>query len=194
MKTIEISDFVPYDEIDPIYFERTYYLGPQQGSEKVYALLRNAMEKTGLAAIAKYVMRDRQSLGCLRVREGSLTLEKMFFHDELRPVDEIAPKGVRIAKSELELATALIEQFTGTFEPERLQGHLSRDALQGDQGEAEGRDDHGPRSGGRRGACRPARRAQGLGRGDEADESHARQAPGCPQARAQAEELEALDD
>ncbi len=121
VKTIEISDFVPYDEIDPIYFERTYYLGPQQGSEKVYALLRNAMEKTGLAAITKYVMRDRQSLGCLRVREGTLTLEKMFFHDELRPVDEIAPKGVRIAKSELELATALIEQFSGTFEPERYE-------------------------------------------------------------------------
>ena len=121
VRTIEISDFVPYEEIDPIYFERTYYLGPQEGGEKVYALLRNAMEKTGLAAIAKYVMRDRQSLGCLRVREGTLTLEKMFFHDELRPLDEIAPKGIRIAKGELEMATALIEQFTGPFEPERYE-------------------------------------------------------------------------
>jgi len=79
------------------------------------------MEKAGLAAIAKYVMRDRQSLGCLRVREGTLTLEKMFFHDELRPLDEIAPKGIRIAKGELEMATALIEQFTGPFEPERYE-------------------------------------------------------------------------
>ncbi len=121
VRTIEISDFVPYEEIDPIYFERTYYLGPQEGGEKVYALLRNAMEKAGLAAIAKYVMRDRQSLGCLRVREGTLTLEKMFFHDELRPLDEIAPKGIRIAKGELEMATALIEQFTGPFEPERYE-------------------------------------------------------------------------
>ena len=84
-------------------------------------LLRNAMEKSGLAAIAKYVMRDRQNLGCLRVREGTLTLEKMFFHDEIRPVEEIAPKGVRIAKGELEMATALIEQFTGAFEPERYE-------------------------------------------------------------------------
>ena len=121
VKTIEISDFVPYEEIDPIYFERTYYLGPQKGGEKVYVLLRNAMEKTGLAAIAKYVMRDRQNLGCLRVREGALTLEKMFFHDELRPVDEIAPKGIRIAKGELEMATALIGQYTGSFEPERYE-------------------------------------------------------------------------
>jgi Ku protein len=121
VKTIEISDFVPYEEIDPIYFERTYYLGPQNGGEKVYVLLRNAMEKSGLAAIAKYVMRDRQNLGCLRVREGALTLEKMFFHDEIRPVDEIAPKGIRIAKGELEMATALIDQFTGTFRPERYE-------------------------------------------------------------------------
>ena len=121
VKTIEISDFVPYEEIDPIYFERTYYLGPQDGGEKVYVLLRNAMEKSGLAAIAKYVMRDRQNLGCLRVREGTLTLEKMFFHDEIRPVEEIAPKGIRIAKGELEMATALIDQFTGTFRPERYE-------------------------------------------------------------------------
>ncbi len=121
VKTIEISDFVPYEEIDPIYFERTYYLGPQQGSEKVYVLLRNAMEKSGLAALAKYVLRDRQHLGCLRVREGTLTLEKMFFHDELRPLEGIAPKGVRIAKGELELATALIEQYSGAFEPERYE-------------------------------------------------------------------------
>jgi Ku protein len=121
VKTIEISDFVPYEEIDPIYFERTYYLGPQNGGEKVYVLLRNAMEKSGLAAIAKYVMRDRQNLGCLRVREGTLTLEKMFFHDEIRPVEEIAPKGIRIAKGELEMATALIDQFTGTFRPERYE-------------------------------------------------------------------------
>ena len=121
VKTIEISDFVPYEEIDPIYFERTYFLGPQNGGEKVYVLLRNAMEKSGLAAIAKYVMRDRQNLGCLRVREGTLTLEKMFFHDEIRPVEEIAPKGIRIAKGELEMATALIDQFTGTFRPERYE-------------------------------------------------------------------------
>ena len=92
VKTIEISDFVPYDEIDPIYFERTYYLGPQDGGEKIYSLLRQAMEKTGLAAIGKYVMRDKQHLGCLRIRDGVITLEKLFFHDEIRPTKEIAPK------------------------------------------------------------------------------------------------------
>jgi DNA end-binding protein Ku len=117
VKSIEISDFVPYDEIDPIYFERTYFLGPQKGGEKVYSLLREAMERTELAAIGKYVMRDKQHLGCLRVREGVITLEKMFFHDEIRPLDDVAPKGQKVAKAELEMATALIEQFTGKFDP-----------------------------------------------------------------------------
>jgi len=128
VKAIEISDFVPYEEIDPIYFERTYYLGPQAGAEKVYALLRDAMEKTGLAAIAKYVLRDRQSLGCLRVREGALTLEQMLFHDEIRPLDDVAPGKVKVPKAELDLATALIEKFTGSFDPKRYEDTY-RDAL-----------------------------------------------------------------
>ncbi len=128
VKSIDISDFVPYDEIDPIYFERTYFLGPQSGSEKVYALLRKAMEATELAGIAKFVMRDRQHLGCLRVREGVITLERMFFHDEIRPTDDIAPKNVRVAKGELDMATALIGQFTGTFKPEQYEDTY-RDAL-----------------------------------------------------------------
>ena len=128
VKTIEISDFVPYDEIDPIYFDRTYFLGPQDGSEKVYALLREAMERTGLAAIGKYVMRDRQYLGCLRVREGVISLEKMFFHDEIRPADDLAPGKRKVPKAELQMATALIEQFTGKFEPEKYEDTY-RDAL-----------------------------------------------------------------
>lgn len=128
VKSIEISDFVPYEEIDPIYFERTYFLGPQDGSEKIYSLLREAMEQTELAALGKYVMRDRQHLGCLRVREGVITLEKMFFHDEIRDAGEIAPKKGKVPKAELEMATALIDQFKGSFEPERYTDTY-RDAL-----------------------------------------------------------------
>jgi DNA end-binding protein Ku len=119
VKTIDICDFVPYEEIDPIYFERTYFLGPQDGGEKVYALLREAMEQTELAAIGKYVLRDKQQLGCLRIREGVITLEKMFFHDEIRPVDELAPSKAKVAKPELEMAVALIDQFKSSFDPKR---------------------------------------------------------------------------
>ncbi len=86
------------------------------------------MEESGLAAVAKYVMRDRQSLGCLRVRDGVIHLEKMFFHDEIRPNDEIAPGKVKVAKNELEMARSLIDQFTGEWEPEKY-SDTYRDAL-----------------------------------------------------------------
>ena len=121
VKAIEISAFVPYEEIDPIYFERTFYLGPQDGGEKVYSLLRQAMEQTGLAAIGKYVMRDKQHLGCLRIREGVITLERLFFHDEIRPTKGISPRKTKVPAAELKMATSLIGQFETHFAPERYE-------------------------------------------------------------------------
>ena len=118
-KTFEIRDFVDYEEIDPIFFERTFYLGPQDGAEKVYSLLVKAMADAGLAAIGTYVMREREQLGCLRVREGALTLERMYFANEIRPIKEIKPRAGSVAKSELEMAAQLIDRFTGKFEPEK---------------------------------------------------------------------------
>jgi DNA end-binding protein Ku len=118
-KTMEISDFVPYEEIDPIYFEKTFYLGPQDGAEKVYSLLVRAMESSELVALGTYVMRDREHLGCLRVRDGALHLEKMFFADEIRDVKEIKPRKVTVGNAELEMAEELIDRFTGTFKPEK---------------------------------------------------------------------------
>ena len=121
-KTITIRDFVPADQIDPIYFERTYYLGPaEKGADQVYALLVAAMEKAGLVAVASYVFHDRDNLGCLRVRDGVLTLEKMFFAEEIRPTDAIAPEGAKVDKRQLEMATQLIKQYTGEFDPTQYQ-------------------------------------------------------------------------
>jgi DNA end-binding protein Ku len=127
-RTIDITDFVPSDQIDPIYFAHTYYVAPQDGSEKVYALLVRAMERSELAAIAKFVMRDRQYLGALRVREGTIALEQLYFADEVRPVDEIRPKRQRVDKRELELAEQLIDSFGGDWEPEKYRDTY-RDAL-----------------------------------------------------------------
>ena len=118
-RAIEVLDFVPHDEIDPIVFQRTYFLGPADGAEKVYALLVRAMDESGLSAIVRYVFHDRQQLGCLRIREGVITLENMYFADEIRPVDGIAPKGQRVDKKELELAESLIDRFTSTFKHDR---------------------------------------------------------------------------
>jgi DNA end-binding protein Ku len=115
----DISDFVDVDEIDPIYFERSYYLVPQDGGEKVYTLLVRAMEDAGLAAVGTFVMREREHLGCLRIRDGVIVLERMYFADEIRPTDELRPSRARVSKDELEMATALIDRFTGSFDPSK---------------------------------------------------------------------------
>jgi len=119
-KTITIQDFVPAEQIDPIYFERTYFLGPaESAAEPVYALLVKAMEEAGLVAVATYVFHERENLGCLRVREGVLTLEKMFFADEVRAVEGIAPEGVKVDKRQLEMAMQLIGQYQGDFDADQ---------------------------------------------------------------------------
>ena len=116
-RTIEILDFVPHAEIDPIVFQRTYYLGPAEGAEKVYALLVEAMEVSELSAVARYVFRDRQQLGTLRVRDGVITLENMYFADEIRATEDIVPgRRPRVDKKELEMAGTLIERFTSSFD------------------------------------------------------------------------------
>jgi len=120
-RSIDIQDFVDVDEVDPIYFERSSYLGPAEGGEKPYALLVRAMEESGLVGIATYVMRDKQQLGCLRVRDGLIVLEKMFFADEIRPAEDIAPRRTSVAKRELAMALELIERFRSAFEPKRYE-------------------------------------------------------------------------
>jgi len=116
-RTIEVLDFVPHEEIDPIVFQRTYYLGPAEGAEKVYALLVKAMERSGLSAVASYVFHDKQQLGTLRVRDGVITLENMYFADEIRPTAGIVPKSrVRVDERELEMAETLIDRFTSSFD------------------------------------------------------------------------------
>jgi DNA end-binding protein Ku len=127
-KSIDITDFVPYEDIDPIFFAKTYYAGPQEGAEKVYSLLVAAMEDSELAAIAKFVMRDRQYLGALRIREGVITLEQLHYADEIRPVKEIKESKTKIDKQELAMARQLIDSFTAEWKPERYKDTY-RDAL-----------------------------------------------------------------
>jgi DNA end-binding protein Ku len=127
-RTIDIRTFVPYEDIDPIYFERTYYLGPQEDGARVYALLARAMADSGLAGVAKWVMRDRQNLGLLRVHEGVITLERMHFADEIRPVEGLAPEDAEVNEQELGMAAQLIEQYTGEFDPAEYRDTY-RDAL-----------------------------------------------------------------
>jgi DNA end-binding protein Ku len=114
---ITVLDFVPYDQIDPVYFEHTYYLAPaEDAAGHVYALLAKAMDDAGLSAVCTYIFHQREQLGCLRSRDGVLLLEKLYFADEVRPHKEHKPKGERVARQELEMARDLIDRMAGDFD------------------------------------------------------------------------------
>jgi DNA end-binding protein Ku len=129
-RTIEILAFVPHEEIDPIVFQRTYYLGPADGAEKVYALLVKAMERSGLSAVARYVFHDRQQLGTLRIRDGVITLESMYYADEIRPTEGIVPsRRPKVDTKELEMAETLIERFTSRFDHDQYEDEYRKRLL-----------------------------------------------------------------
>jgi DNA end-binding protein Ku len=120
-KIIDIAEFVPLADVDPIYFEKTYYLGPDKGGEKPYRLLADAMEKAGQVALAKYVMRGKESLVLIRPAQGGLMLHTMYFADEVRNFDEIDKgQSAKIRDGELDLALQLINGLSSeTFSPDR---------------------------------------------------------------------------
>jgi len=125
--TIELEDFVPYEDIDPTFFAHTYLVGPQDGAEQTYALLLRALEESGLAGIGKFVMRNRQYLGCLRVRDRTLTLEQLYFADEVDPPSGIMPGRLpAVSKRELDMALNLIDGFSDKWEPTKYKDSYTR--------------------------------------------------------------------
>ncbi|MBI4609807.1 MAG: Ku protein, partial [Candidatus Rokubacteria bacterium] len=122
-KIIDIAEFVPLANVDPIYFEKTYYLGPDKGGEKAYRLLADAMAKTDRVALAKFVMRGKESLVLVRPAQGGLMLHTMYFADEVRDFGEIDKgQSAKIKEGELELALRLIDELSnGDFKPEQYQ-------------------------------------------------------------------------
>ena len=125
--TIELEDFVPYEDIDPTFFAHTYLVGPQDGAEQTYALLLRALEESGLAGIGKFVMRNRQYLGCLRVRDRTLTLEQLYFADEVDPPSGIMPGRLpAVSKRELDMALNLIDGFSDKWEPAKYKDSYTR--------------------------------------------------------------------
>jgi DNA end-binding protein Ku len=112
-KVIDIAEFVPLPTVDPIYFEKTYYLGPDKGGEKAYRLLADAMAKTERVALAKYVMRGKESLVLIRPSQDGLMLHTMYFADEVRDFGEIGKgESATLKEGELGLALRLIEDLS----------------------------------------------------------------------------------
>ena len=121
-RTIDVQSFVDLEDVDPIYFDNTWFLvpaGDSQGTRRAYRLLVEVMETTERAALGRFVMRTKEYLVLVRPRDGLLSLTTMRFHDEVRPTDGIAPGGRKPAKDKIEQAVAVIESLGSDWDPER---------------------------------------------------------------------------
>lgn len=129
-RAVEIVDFIDLNEIDPIYYEKSYYLEPGDGALKPYSLLRQAMLESGKVAVAQIAIRSRESMCCLRVYRNTLTLATMHYPDEVRPVTELAgtAEAPAVSPAELQMAIKLIEGLAAPFNPAKYQDNY-REAL-----------------------------------------------------------------
>ncbi len=128
-QTVDIQDFVNVDEIDPIYFYKPYYLEPQKGGDKAYALLRDALKDSKKVGIAKVVIKTRQYLAGVKPEDGALVLELMHFADELADPGKLhVPKRVEVGKREMNMAKSLIDSMSSKWNPEKYRDDY-REAL-----------------------------------------------------------------
>lgn len=119
---IEITEFVPLEKVDPIYFEKSFYLGPDKGGDRPYRLLSEAMKKTGRAALARYAARGKDQLVLLRPFEEGLIMQQLRYSDELRSFSEVPLAAGEVKEPELKLAIQLIEQIASDqFRPEEYE-------------------------------------------------------------------------
>ncbi|HET9197031.1 MAG TPA: Ku protein [Solirubrobacterales bacterium] len=143
-RAIDVQDFVDIEEIDPMYFDSPYYLGPADGAEKAYSLLAAAMEHSGKAAIARFVFRNKEHLSAIRASDGVLTLTTMRFHDEVVPpadLDDALPdKKPKVAKREQEMAEQLIDSLSTRFDPSGYKDEYREQLLALIEQKAEGKE------------------------------------------------------
>jgi DNA end-binding protein Ku len=141
-EAIEISEFVPLAKVDPVYFEKSYYLGPDKGGEKAYRLLADTMTQVGKVALAKFVLRGKENLVIVRSAQNGLMMHTMYFADEVRSFDEI-PKGesAKITAAETGLAVRLIEELSNdAFEPQKYEDEYAQRVMDLVNKKAEGQE------------------------------------------------------
>jgi len=128
-QTVDIQDFVEQEEIDPIFFHKPYYLEPQKGGDKAYALLRDALKDSGKVGIAKVVIKTREYLAGVKPDDGVLVLELMHFADELADPGKLhVPKKTEVGKREMNMAKSLIDSMSSKWNPEKYKDDY-REAL-----------------------------------------------------------------
>ncbi len=126
-QAVEIAEFLPLEKVDPVYFDKPYFLGPDKGAEKAYKLLAEAMRQTGRAALARYAARGKGYLVLLRPSEGGLVMQQLLYSDEVRSMEEVPIGEAEVKEPELKLAVQLIEQIsTGEFHPENYEDEVKK--------------------------------------------------------------------
>ena len=129
-RVVDVLQFVPSDQIDPIYFAKSYYLEPEQPAVKPYVLLRDALDSSGMVGLVKVALRNREQLATLRVRDGVIVLETMIWPDEVREASfAFLDDDVQVRPQEQAMAESLVASMAGDFEPEQYHDDY-REALQ----------------------------------------------------------------
>jgi len=141
-RTVDILDFVDLKEIDPVYFDKTYYLAPGETGEKPYQLLVQTMKETGKIAIARVAIRSKESLAAIRVHNNILTMETMFFPDEVRKTDlvPVEDKGVTVHENEIKMARQLVDNLEAYFKPEKYNDEYRERVLEAIQAKVAGQE------------------------------------------------------
>lgn len=137
-KAVEILDFVQLEDIDPVYFNRSYFIGPGDNGDKPFSLLHQALKKSGRIGVAKITIRSKEHLAVVRVYRQGLVLETMFYPDEVRSVEHVPglPQDHTVQEKELGMAEQLIDQLTATFDPEKYKDDYREAVLDLVQGKA----------------------------------------------------------
>jgi DNA end-binding protein Ku len=129
-RVVDVLEFVPADQIDPIYYNKSYYLEPEKGAIKPYVLLREALEESDMVGLVKVAIRNREQLATLRVRDGVIVLGTMIWPDEVRAADfGFLDEDVDLRPQEQQMARSLVESMSGEFDPEQFTDNY-REALQ----------------------------------------------------------------
>ena len=138
---IEITEFVPLKEVDPIYFDSAYYLGPDKGGDRAYALLAAAMRETHRCALAKWAARGKGYLVLIRPVEKGLIMQTLLYADEVRQIDEVPLGDAQIKDSELKLAVQLVDQISSEeFHPENYEDEVRKRYHEAIQRKVEGQE------------------------------------------------------
>ena len=139
-KVMEIQEFVKSDAVDPIYLETSYYMAPDEAGEKPYALLFDALKKSGYMGIAKVTMHNREHVVILRPGANGVLLHTMYYNHEIRQVDEFRTDLSLVKEKELALAQSLVEALAAEFEPDKYKDSYRENLLQMIESKKEGRD------------------------------------------------------